>query len=75
MIAPLHSTSSVSADVKNDIHNTSRVSLLAETYRCVLTGIGEDPNREGLLKTPERAAKAMAFFTKGYQESIDGKLR
>ena len=32
--------------------------------------VGEDPNREGLLETPMRAAKAITFFTKGYQETV-----
>ena len=32
--------------------------------------LGEDPNREGLLETPMRAAKAITFFTKGYQETV-----
>ena len=35
--------------------------------------MGEDPTRPGLLKTPERAAKAMMYFTKGYDETIQGK--
>ena len=59
------STTNTSTDVKS-------VQLLTEAYRCVLAGIGEDPNREGLLKTPERAAKAMLYFTKGYEESVAG---
>jgi len=60
--------SSVVADTE------TRVALLSEAYRSVLTGIGEDPDREGLLKTPERAAKAMMYFTKGYEENAAGNV-
>jgi GTP cyclohydrolase IA len=41
-------------------------SGLIENYRESLALLGEDPNREGLLKTPERVAKAMQFLTQGY---------
>jgi len=44
--------------------NEKKVSRL---YRELLIEIGEDPEREGLLKTPERAMKGMAFLTKGYE--------
>lgn len=38
--------------------------------RTMLECLGEDPEREGLLGTPERYAKAMLFFTKGYQQNV-----
>ena len=47
---------------------------LTASYRAVLKNLGEDINREGLLKTPERAAKAMLYFTKGYDQTIRGKF-
>merc|ERR1740131_444003 len=46
------------------------IPALAESYHNVLRNLGENPAREGLLKTPERAAKAMLYFTKGYEENI-----
>ena len=44
---------------------------LAEHYTKILTDIGEDPNRDGLKDTPQRAAKAMQFLTRGYTQSLD----
>ena len=41
---------------------------LSEHYREILRLLGEDPEREGLLKTPLRVARSMQFLTKGYQE-------
>ena len=41
---------------------------LASHYREILRLLGEDPTREGLLKTPERVARSMQFLTKGYEE-------
>jgi GTP cyclohydrolase I len=44
---------------------------MKELYKKILQGIGEDVNREGLKETPERAAEAMHYLTKGYRDSID----
>lgn len=46
---------------------------LQDAFENLLDNIGEDKNRQGLLKTPARAAKAMLFFTKGYEETISGE--
>lgn len=53
--------------------NQMSLPSLAAAYTTILTGLGEDPQRQGLLKTPWRAATAMQFFTKGYQEKIIGE--
>ncbi len=44
---------------------------LAENYREILVGVGENPQREGLLDTPQRAAKAMQYLCNGYTRSLD----
>lgn len=51
-----------------------RLKRLIDAYSIILTSVGEDINREGLLKTPERAAKAILYFTKGYEECLDEVL-
>jgi len=42
---------------------------LSSNYKEVIENLGEDPTREGLLKTPERVAKAMQFLTQGYDQN------
>jgi GTP cyclohydrolase I len=44
---------------------------LTGLYEEIIKGIGEDPAREGLQKTPERAAKAMQYLTRGYQQTVE----
>lgn len=45
---------------------------MAAAVRIILEGIGEDPDREGLLKTPERYAQALMWMTRGYEERLAG---
>ena len=44
---------------------------LEELYREIIRGIGEDPAREGLQRTPGRAARAMQYIMRGYEQSLD----
>ena len=56
------------AYLKSEKYDEATTRLIAEHYREILRLLGEDPDREGLLKTPERVAKALQFLTKGYSE-------
>ncbi|KAJ5223696.1 GTP cyclohydrolase 1 [Penicillium chermesinum] len=47
-----------------------RLQKLSGAVRTILECVGEDPEREGLRETPERYAKAMLYFTKGYEENV-----
>lgn len=44
---------------------------MKDAFSSIIAAVGEDPNRPGLVGTPERAAKAMEFLTQGYQQNID----
>ncbi|KAJ5280331.1 hypothetical protein N7478_005703 [Penicillium angulare] len=50
--------------------NEERLKKLSGAVRTILECVGEDPEREGLRETPERYAKAMLYFTKGYEENV-----
>lgn len=56
-------------------YNPEKTAELAIHYKKILTILGEDPSREGLLKTPERVAKAMQHLTKGYHQNPEEILR
>ncbi len=51
---------------KKETYDQDTTDQLKSAYHTVISSIGEDPEREGLLKTPERVAKAMQFMTQGY---------
>lgn len=53
---------------------TGASEAIADLVRRMLTLIGEDPNREGLRRTPERFEKALRFLTGGYQQDAEGLL-
>jgi GTP cyclohydrolase I len=57
--------------IKIDRYNPDLIASLSGHYHEVLKQIGEKPEREGLLKTPERVAKAMLYLTQGYD--LDAK--
>jgi GTP cyclohydrolase I len=54
---------------KIDKYNKTVIDSMAAKYKIILQELGENPNREGLEKTPERVAKAMQFLTHGYDLS------
>ncbi len=60
---------------KLDRYDEVRVRKMARHYREIIHLLGEDPGREGLLKSPERIAKAMLFFTGGYNQDPEDILR
>ncbi|MCK4679313.1 MAG: GTP cyclohydrolase I FolE [Bacteroidales bacterium] len=60
---------------KLDLYNSELVEKLAFHYKEILGLLGEDPGREGLLKTPGRVAKAMQFMTHGYDLDPEEMLK
>jgi GTP cyclohydrolase I len=66
-------------DIRKQLISTKSQSLVSEeemrqAVRTLLIGLGEDPDREGLLDTPKRVVKALKFLTSGYQQSVDELL-
>jgi GTP cyclohydrolase I len=56
------------AYTKQESYDPATTETLTDAYRTAIEALGEDANREGLLKTPERVAKAMQFITQGYSQ-------
>ncbi len=57
------------------IEKKDKMHLIADHVKNVISLLGEDVNREGLLKTPERVAEALQYLTKGYAEDPEEILR
>lgn len=61
--------------VKVDRYDPLKIERIASHYSEILSDLGEDPQREGLLKTPERVAKALQYLTHGYDLKPEEILR
>lgn len=66
-------------DIRNQLIATESKSPVSEAemqqaVRTLLLGLGEDPDREGLIDTPKRVVKALKYLTSGYNTSIDELL-
>ncbi|KUL32805.1 GTP cyclohydrolase I FolE [Chlorobium limicola] len=55
--------------------DTGALSRIADAVSSMLDGVGEDPEREGLVKTPERVARSMRFLTRGYRQDPEEVLK
>jgi len=51
---------------KIETYDLDKIETISENYRSIIENLGEDTQREGIIKTPERAAKAMQYLTHGY---------
>ncbi len=60
---------------KKEHYDEKTTKTLVKKYHSILDKLGEDPEREGLLKTPERVAKAMQFLTHGYDLNPEDILK
>lgn len=76
LLWPIPSTRSRYLDTETDLEK--RKFQIKEAIETILKCLGEDPSREGLLKTPERFAEAMLYYTRGYSHNlkdiVDGAL-
>jgi GTP cyclohydrolase IA len=68
------SVESLELALKSPAHPPVSEADMRQAVRTLLIGLGEDPDREGLLDTPKRVVKALKFLTSGYQQSLDELL-
>ncbi|AUT00145.1 GTP cyclohydrolase I FolE [Nostoc sp. CENA543] len=78
MTLSIHPDTNSAAEVVSSIATknvpTVTEAEMVQAVRTLLIGLGENPDREGLLDTPKRVVKALQFLTKGYHESLDELL-
>jgi GTP cyclohydrolase I len=72
-LTPIPAKSTVSRLNATPEEKAAREQKMAMAVRTILECIGEDPDREGLLRTPERYAQALMWMTKGYEERLSGQ--
>lgn len=60
---------------KVEQYGMDKIAALTDNYKSIINHLGEDPEREGLKKTPERIAKAMQFLTQGYDQDAEAVVR
>jgi GTP cyclohydrolase I len=68
------SSSPVLPSIETEAQPVVSEEEMRQAVRTLLLGLGEDPDREGLLDTPKRVVKALQFLTSGYHQSIDDLL-
>jgi GTP cyclohydrolase IA len=68
---PARETRSIALNGNTGNHREVTQEDMMQSVETMLIGVGEDPEREGLLKTPKRVAEAMRFLTSGYSQSLD----
>ena len=68
------SSSPVLPSLETEAQTVVSEEEMRQAVRTLLLGLGEDPDREGLLDTPKRVVKALQFLTSGYHQSIDDLL-
>jgi GTP cyclohydrolase I len=73
MIQTRNSDSAFEDALTTDLNRLGKTNLhrIVTAYRELLDAIGEDPGREGLRRTPDRAARALGFLTQGYRQDLD----
>ncbi|WP_008309111.1 GTP cyclohydrolase I FolE [Leptolyngbya sp. PCC 6406] len=70
VVRPDRSTIQGTSAAIKPVSDEEKIALM-DAVRTMLLSVGEDPEREGLLKTPKRVAESMRFLTSGYQQSLD----